>query len=281
MSHRQAFYSSGELTAASPSLGPAALAALAEAQAGGDGLKVIALEGLGMVAARSVDGFSHVVVGLPAEMLGIELWDAPHWREDAPAEPRDLPALEPGPLDLARARSLLADAPPGVAAALLDAVLSEAPVVLAEPDEERRAAWIAWVSFALPRAYARRLTFTTSGRADDVRISATAHADEGAIDATRPFTGETGLYARVAAALDAAALTRALRLIEEPDAVALAVAAGTTELIEPADLRHALERIADLARRGHVAEAARAAGNLPREPRPEPDDDAAPDEPAA
>src|SRR3954464_15709597 len=96
MSHPQAYLSDSEVIAASPALESAPLAALT----GTDGLKVTAVEGVGMVAARTVGGFTHVVV-LPHEMRGIELWDAPHWRSGGDAlEP--LEPLEPGPLDLPR-----------------------------------------------------------------------------------------------------------------------------------------------------------------------------------
>ena len=101
---------------------------------------------------------------------GIELWEAPHWRADG-EHLEEIEALEPGPLDLRRELDLLADAPPGVHAELLDAALA-GPIVLVEDDPERRAAWIAWLAATVPGP----LTFATfTTRPLDVRVSATTH----------------------------------------------------------------------------------------------------------
>src|SRR3954454_10344668 len=125
MSHRQAYFSSPESHEASVALGPAALAALGELYTGEDGLAVFELEGLGMVAARTVDGFTHFLVGPFDGLLGIELWDSPHWREQG-SEIEEVRQLEPGPPDL----SMLDGAPGGVHAALLEAALEGGRVVI-------------------------------------------------------------------------------------------------------------------------------------------------------
>ena len=254
MSHPQAYFSSSEVLAASPGL-----ERLADALPRADTLRVSEVEGLGLVAARTVDGFTHAVAGLDG-LLGIQLWDAPHWRTDP--GPVELPALEPGPLDLARALEVLADAPEGVATTLLDAALAGA-VAFTDPDPERRAAWIAWISFALPPAQAARLTFTTDHPDPAVQVSASAEA-EGAIDATQPSAAEPSLYARAALELARRGdLTAALAHLEAADGVALAVHGGATHLIAPDELPRALALITELAERGHVHEAARAASALP------------------
>src|SRR3954447_3441514 len=164
MSHRQAYFSSRAPDAASPTLGPTALAALGELYTGEDALKVDAVEGLGMVASRTVDGFTHTLVGPFDGLLGIELWDAPHWRAEGD-EVEEVSRLQPAPPDIS-------GLPFDVMAAVLDAALGDEPVVIvAETD---RAAWIAWVSLALPRADAERLTFTTfASHPVGVRLTAT------------------------------------------------------------------------------------------------------------
>jgi hypothetical protein len=148
------------------------------------------------------------------------------------------------PLDLSYALELLADAPYGMRETLIDAAL-EGPVSLVEADEQRRAAWITLLTAVLP----------------DARVSATGpeEADEGAIDTRAPTAAEPSRFASVAAAVagrNPAALTG------ERDAVALAVHGGATDLLTPEDLPRALELITDLARRGEVATAARAAAGL-------------------
>ncbi len=90
-----------------------------------DGLRVSEVEGLGLVAARRVGDFTHVVAGVDA---GIEpSTRSSGGRSRADSRPRRPPA--PG-VDL----GFLADAPPGVATRLLDAALA-GPVVFSEPDE--------------------------------------------------------------------------------------------------------------------------------------------------
>src|ERR1700754_5066875 len=99
MSHRQAYFSSPRTSEASASLGPAALG---ELYTGDDGLTVTELEGLGQIAARTVGGFTHFLVGPFDGLLGIELWDSPHWRA-AGTQIEEGRQLQPGPPSLRRA----------------------------------------------------------------------------------------------------------------------------------------------------------------------------------
>ena len=258
-SHPQAYLSAFEVIAASPSLD---VASLHIPDAGGDALLVVESNGHGLLAARTEGDFTHVVGGLAAP--GIELWEAPHWRADG-EHLEEIEALEPGPLDLRRALDLLADAPPGVHAELLDAALA-GPIVLVEDDPERRAAWIAWLAATVPGP----LTFATfTTRPLDVRVSATTHehaaAFSNAIDTSRPSIMAPSRYALVATTL-AARNPAALVAPADADAVALAVAGGATDQLTPDDLPRALELITDLARTGDVATAARAAAALGSRP---------------
>jgi hypothetical protein len=246
--HPQAYFDSTEVLAASDALDPAALL---PALPGHDGLRVSAIEGLGLVAARRVGDFTHVVTGVRA---GADLFDAPFWRVEP--GPLELEALETRPADL----GFLAEAPTGVATRLLDAALA-GPVVFSDPDDERRAAWVIWLRFALPDGAA--LTFSTAGD-DGVRVSASAESSLDAIDATEPCDLQSTLYARVA--LDLALrgeLQEATERLEAPDGVALAVYGGATDLLVPDQLPQALELITELAGAGEVRLAARAAAALP------------------
>lgn len=117
--------------------------------------------------------FSHVVLADPeaAEpfdgLLAIELWQAAHWRstESRICELPELGTLQPGHCDLQWALEQLPDPGIGWHGAVLDAVLGALGggprVVLVEMDTERAAAWVAWVTFALPADLAPRLSFTT------------------------------------------------------------------------------------------------------------------------
>lgn len=169
-------------------------------------LKVLAVDGLGTVVSRTRyvgrefrgrngepdegrfgNYFSHIVLGSGADpfdgLLGIELWEADHWTEresDTQALP-ELGRLAPGPLVAERVAGILATAPGDVRAAVLDAAVAALDggprVVVVDPDNARAAAWIGWVSYALPATQAQRLTFTTfDGRpryADDVHVCVT------------------------------------------------------------------------------------------------------------
>jgi len=280
-------------------------------------LKVAPVDGAGTVVSRTVyvgrefrgrDGspdegrfgnyFSHIVVGGEGEpfdgLLAIELWEAPHWvdTESPRADLSDLGCLEPGPLDVERVASLLATAPHGFAAAVLDAAvvaLDGGPrLVLVEPDKSRAAAWIGWISYALPAAQARRLTFTTfDGRpryADDVHVCVTTPACDIAFAAHelghsvrlldiggRLPTERPSLYARVAHALfeqGTDALAAAVRTV--PDDASgmrrgawLAVAGALTELVEGDELASVVDLLRELAQRGEVGRAAATAKELP------------------
>ena len=242
-SHPQAYFDSEQVLASSPELDPGRLL---DALPRGAGLRVSTIEGLGLVAARRVGDFTHVVAGLddvvPVELSG--------WQTDD----GDFEDMRTRPVDL----GFLADAPPGVATRLLDAALA-GPVVFSEPDEELRRAWIAWLTYAVPDGAA--LTFSTAGD-EDARVRV---ADEpGAIDATEPCDLNPSLYARVAVQLAARGeLHAAVARLDEPDGLALAVHGGATELIAPHHLPLALQLITELATAGQVREAARAAAALP------------------
>ncbi len=257
--HPQAYLSASEVIAASPSLD---VDNLTLPDAGGDALLVVESNGHGLIAARVEGDFAHVVFGLDAP--GIELWEAPHWRTDG-EHLEEIHEIEPGPLDFARAVDLLADAPPGVHEEVLDAALA-GPMVLLEDDPELRAAWIAWLAATVPGP----LTFTTfATRPLNVRVSATTHAYAAAfanaIDTSRPSIMAPSRYAQVATAL-AARNPAALKPAREPDAIALAVAGGATDLLTPEDLPRALELITALAGDGDVVTAARAAAALGSRP---------------
>ena len=172
-------------------------------------LKVAPVDGVGAVVSRTRyvgrefrgrDGqpdegrfgnyFSHIVVGNGGDtfdgLLGIELWDAPHWTDRESDQPSigEIDRLVPGPLDVARVARSLASISRDVRAAVLDAAVSALDggprVVLVEADNARAPAWIGWISYALPPAQAQRLTFTTfDGRpryADDVHVCITTPA---------------------------------------------------------------------------------------------------------
>jgi hypothetical protein len=116
--------------------------------------------------------FSHMVMGGDAAepfdgLLPIELWEAEHWSTRESPEPvlQTIAALSPGPLDLERALAeLLPDRGawiPEVVSATVAAIGGGPRVVLVEEAGPRAAAWVAVVCFALPRALAGRLTFST------------------------------------------------------------------------------------------------------------------------
>jgi len=280
-------------------------------------LKVSQVEGIGAVASRTVyvgrefrgrDGapdegrfgnyFSHIVVGAPGPepfdgLLGIELWDAPHWRteESASTELPELGELRPGGVDLAATLTALAQAPTGMAEALLQGALEALDggprVVLIEPEPGRAAQWIAWVTFALPAGLARRLTFTTfDGRprhALDVHLCVTTPACDTAfaaheldravrvIDLTaRPPAVELSLYVRVVrelAALGPDTLADAVHALRDVDAsiagAALAVASGRTDLATAADAPGILDLLIAMTRAGDHDRAVAVARELP------------------
>ncbi len=281
-------------------------------------LKVAPVDGLGTVVSRTTyvgrefrgrDGqpdegrfgnyFSHIVVGGADGdafdgLLGIELWDSPHWTEHESAQPTlpEIGPLQPGSLDVARVMSILSAIPHDVMAAVLDAAvvaLDGGPrLVIIDSASERSAAWIGWISYALPAEQARQLTFTTfDGRpryADDVQICVTTPACDiafaqhevgrsvrlvdvasGAADA-RP-----SLYARVAVALaqeETDALATAVRGIPASASgprrgAWLAVAGAQTELVRGDELTAVVDLVRVLAGQGRVSLAATTANELP------------------
>jgi hypothetical protein len=241
--------------------------------------------------------FSHIVVGGDDDpfdgLLGIELWDAPHWTDVESPEPwlAELGPLEPGPLDADRVASILSSAPRRVLAAVLDAAVAALDggprVVLVDADVSRAAAWIGWICFALPAAQAQRLTFTTfDGRpryADDVHVCITTPACDtafaahelghsvrlidvgGAVPSARP-----SLYARVALALSergAEVLAGAVRAVPATATGArrgtwLAVNGAATALVEGDEVADAVDLLRELAQDGRVALAAETAREL-------------------
>lgn len=132
--------------------------------------------------------FSHIVLAdrgaaEPFDgLLPIELWKAPHWRstESETSQLPELGALQPGRCDLEWALEQLEPRRAWLGAVLDGALaaLEDGPrVVLVEPDAERAAAWVAWVSYALPAELAGWLTFTTFAgqprHAQDVQLCVT------------------------------------------------------------------------------------------------------------
>lgn len=246
--HPQAYFEFDQVLASHDALDPHALVAVLPAR---DGLRVSRVDGLGLVAARRRDDFTHVVAGVSA---AVELWDADFWA--AQPEDLELDELEATPIDL----DFVADAPPGVATRLLDAALA-GPVIFFAPDEAQRIAWVAWLTYALPDGAS--LTFSTAGD-EGVRVSATTEPSPDAIDTTAPCELAATFYSRVAAHLAArGGLQEAVARLQEPDGLALAVYGGATELLAPNQLPLALQLITELASSGEVALAARAAAGLP------------------
>ena len=88
-SHPQAYFDSEQVLASSPELDPGRLL---DALPRGAGLRVSTVEGLGLVAARRVGDFTHVVAGLdgvvPVELSG--------WQTDD----GDFEDMRTGPVDL-------------------------------------------------------------------------------------------------------------------------------------------------------------------------------------
>ena len=241
--HPQAHFDSDETLECSPELDPGALRA---ALPRGEGLRVSRIEGVGLVAARRIEDFTHVVAGLdgtyPVDLVG--------WHEN----PGESGELDTRAVDL----GFLAYTPRGAATRLLDAALA-GPVTFFEPDATRRPAWMAWLSYALPGGAG--LTFSTAGD-DDVQVRAAEAPD--AIDTSEPWDGTPSLYARVALELAArGALRAAASRLQAPDGLALAVHGGATDLIAPHQLPLALQLITELVAAGHVREAARAAAAIP------------------
>jgi GTPase-associated protein 1, N-terminal domain type 2/GTPase-associated protein 1, C-terminal domain/GTPase-associated protein 1, middle domain len=126
---------------------------------------------------RSGNYFAHALVSqerVPfGEMLPIELWGSPIWASE-PVPGTELPALaELGPsargTGLSRAEvdrfaraAGRAEPLAALVTAAEEAILRDGrPIVIVDPDTAVAAHWIAAVSYLLPRAVARRLTFAT------------------------------------------------------------------------------------------------------------------------
>lgn len=241
--HQQAYFDDDAVLASSIELDPERLR---DALPGGDGVRASTVEGVGLVVARRAGDFMHAVVSANgAYPIELTLLGEPSDElEDVGSRAFDL--------------GFLADAPPGVATRLLDAALA-GPVVFSEPDEERRADWIAWLSYALPGGAS--LTFSTAGD-EHARVRVADEPD--AIDASEPSDLTPSFYARVALELAMrGGLREAVAALDEPDGLTLAVNGGATDLISPHQLPLALQLITELVTSGRVREAARAAAALP------------------
>lgn len=239
--------------------------------------------------------FCHMVVGAPGDepfdgLYAVELWDAPHWTttESQSTALPPLGPLVPGSIDLARVLDAAAAAPPGVAAALLDGALAALhggpPLLIVDPQSERAATWLAWITYALPPWLARELTFSSfEGRPQDVRglhavattpACETATASSGAfarVDVTAPADVDgSSLYARAATTLageGAEALAGAVRRLVGEDAdelgASLVIAGHMTELVTDDDLGAVLARLVAMARAGELDAAAAAVSGIP------------------
>lgn len=237
--------------------------------------------------------FCHMVVGGPGEdpfdgLTAIELWDAPHWTTSDAADPTlpELGTLAPGPVDIEAVLAVVAAAPPGVCAALVDCALRAVdggpPLLIVDPMAQRAAAWLAWITFALPPHLAHSLTFSTfEGRPQDVlslHVIATTPACDGGptinsrfarVDATIPAAAAPSLYARAVVTLAAQgpdALSGAVcKLRDAPAAeqgASLAIVGRLSELVEAEDLPAVLGQLLVLLSAGNAGEAAETAAGL-------------------
>jgi GTPase-associated protein 1, N-terminal domain type 2/GTPase-associated protein 1, middle domain len=243
--------------------------------------------------------FSHIVLADPVAgepfdgLLPIELWRAPHWcvaESEAPLLP-ELGALQPGRCDLEWALEQL-DSRRGWLGKVLDGALGALEggprVVLVEPDVGLAAAWVAWVSYALPADLARALTFTTfTGQprhAQDVQLCVTTPGCDLAfaehelarevllldVTSTEP-EGPQLLYARVAAALASdgpEAIAAAAASVSDGAAqrrgAQLAVSRGRVDLATAEHVPSILELVVELGRGGQWEIALQTAGELPQ-----------------
>ena len=243
--------------------------------------------------------FSHIVLADPVTaepfdgLLPIELWRAPHWCSAESEAPllSELGPLQPGRCDLEWALEQL-DSRRGWLGKVLDgalAALEGGPrVVLVEPDVERAAAWVAWVSYALPTDLASALSFTTfTGQprhAQDVQLCVTTPGCDLAfaehelarevllldVTSAKPASPQL-LYARVAAALVsdgpeaiAAAAASASDGAVQRRGAQLAVSRRRVDLAGAEHVPSILELIVELARGGQWELALQTAGQLPQ-----------------
>jgi hypothetical protein len=243
--------------------------------------------------------FSHIVLADPDAgepfdgLLPIELWRAPHWCS-AESEAKLLPELEtlqPGRCDLEWALEQL-DSRRGWLGKVLDGALGALEggprVVLVEPDVELAAAWVAWVSYALPADLARALTFTTfTGQprhAQDVQLCVTTPGCDLAfaehelarevllldVTSAEPESPQL-LYARVAAALASDgpdAIAAAAASVSDGAAARrgaqLAIGRGRVDLATAEHVPSILELIVELGREGQWEVALQTAAELPQ-----------------
>lgn len=238
--------------------------------------------------------FCHMVVGTPGEdpfdgLNAVELWDAPHWTTTEAATP-DLPelgALAPGSIDLDEVLAVLAAAPPGVAAALVDGALNAVaggpPVLIVDPVINRAVTWLAWITYALPPRVAGALTFSSfEGRPQDILnlhvVATTPACDIGPstntgfarVDVTAATTTTSPtLYARAVTALaeqGSEALAGAVRKVggdsTADQGASLAIIGRVTDLVTDDDLPGVLGQLLVLVRSGRVNEAAEAGAVL-------------------
>jgi hypothetical protein len=246
--------------------------------------------------------FTHIVLGDadaadPFDgLLPIELWRARHWctSESSLRELPELSALTPGAGDLEWALATLASRGEWLTP-VLDAVLlalHDGPrVVLVESDTECAAAWVAWVSYALPPDLARRLSFSTfDGQPRHARelhmCVTTPSTDVGFAEyelgrdvaMLQPLAGgappASSLYARVAETL---LVKGAESVLEASRAVGagplprrgaeLAVVTGRVALAQdPDDAVAVLELLTDATARGEWPTARAIVAALPAEP---------------
>lgn len=239
--------------------------------------------------------FCHMVVGADGaepfgDLAAIELWDAPHWTTEEAFEGTlpELGALTPGPLDLESVLEVVTAAPDGVGAALLEGAMQAIgggpPLLIVDPVVERPATWLAWITFALPPAVARGLTFSTfEGRPQDVldlHVVATTPACEGGaatggrftrVDVTVPADhgSSQSLYTRVATRLAeqgpdvlAAAVARVRATTLPEQGANLAIVGRATDQATDEDVPAVLGQLLALLGAGRAAEAADAVAGL-------------------
>jgi GTPase-associated protein 1, N-terminal domain type 2/GTPase-associated protein 1, middle domain len=243
--------------------------------------------------------FSHIVLADRAAaepfdgLLPIELWRAPHWcsEESEVSLLPELGPLQPGGCDLEWTLEQL-DSRRGWLGKVLDgalAALDGGPrVVLVEPDVELAAAWVAWVSYALPTDLARALTFTTfTGQprhAQDVQFCVTTPGCDLAfaehelarevllldVTSTEPASPQL-LYARVAAALASdgpEAIAAAAASVSDGAAqrrgAQLAISRGRLDLAAPEHVPSLLELVIELGRSGQWELALQTVRELPQ-----------------
>lgn len=236
--------------------------------------------------------FCHLLVGDDGAsafdgLLGIELWDAPHWTTDESSQ-RTLPELDhltPGPLNVDAVLDEVARAPAGVMEGLITgaqaALDGGPPLIIVDVDPNRAPVWIAFVNYCLPPDLSAQLTFSTfEGRPRDIFdlnvIVTTPACDPGAggspsrVDVTQATTpSDVPLYARVIRAIvtdGGDALSRAVRPVTGRDrherGASLAIYAERADLIADDDVPVTLRCLRDMGARGDIERAAETVAKL-------------------